>query len=120
MIRYRGINHLAMATRDMDVTIRFWRDLLEMRMVATLGRPGYRHYFFEITEHDMIAFFEWPEAEKISEKEDDAVKEMSLLQRIIAVFTNPTVFNPDSGPTKWTGHVAEHSQNLDKDRKSVV
>jgi catechol 2,3-dioxygenase-like lactoylglutathione lyase family enzyme len=69
MPRYTGINHLAMATRDMDATIRFWRDLLGMRLVAGLGRPGYRHYFFEISAHDMIAFFEWPDVEKIPEKD---------------------------------------------------
>lgn len=63
MIRYTGINHLAMATRDMTRTIRFWRDLLGMRLVAGIGRPGYRHYFFEISDHDMIAFFEWPDVE---------------------------------------------------------
>ena len=69
MVRYSGINHLAMATRDMDTTIRFWRDLLGMRLVAGLGRPGYRHYFFEISEHDMIAFFEWPDVDKVTEKD---------------------------------------------------
>ena len=69
MPSYTGINHLAMATRDMDATIRFWRDLLGMRLVAGLGRPGYRHYFFEISAHDMIAFFEWPDVEKIPEKD---------------------------------------------------
>jgi len=69
MIRYTGINHLAMATKDMDETIRFWRDLLGMRLVAGLGRPGYRHYFFEISAHDMIAFFEWQEVERIPEKD---------------------------------------------------
>lgn len=68
-MRYTGINHLAMVTRDMDATIRFWRDLLRMRLVAGMGRPGYRHYFFEISENDMIAFFEWPGAEPIAEKD---------------------------------------------------
>jgi len=69
MVKYSGINHLAMVTKDMDATIRFWRDLLGMRLVAGLGRPGYRHYFFEISAHDMIAFFEWPDVEKIPEKD---------------------------------------------------
>jgi catechol 2,3-dioxygenase-like lactoylglutathione lyase family enzyme len=69
MVKYTGINHLAMATRDIDMTIRFWRDLLGMRMVVSLGRPGYRHYFFEISDHDMIAFFEWPDVDKIPEKD---------------------------------------------------
>lgn len=72
MVKYTGVNHLAMATRDMDTTIRFWRDLLGLRLVAGLGRPGYRHYFFEISEHDLIAFFEWPEVEKVPEKDHGA------------------------------------------------
>ncbi len=68
-LHYTGVNHLAMVTNDMDATIRFWRDLLEMRLVAGLGRPGYRHYFFEISAHDLLAFFEWPKAKKITEKD---------------------------------------------------
>jgi catechol 2,3-dioxygenase-like lactoylglutathione lyase family enzyme len=72
MVNYTGINHLAMATGNMEETIRFWRDLLEMRLVAGLGRPGYRHYFFEISANDMIAFFEWPEVEKGPEKDHGA------------------------------------------------
>lgn len=54
MVKYNGINHLAMATGDMDRTIRFWRDLLGMRLVAGLGKPGYRHYFFEMTDSTFI------------------------------------------------------------------
>jgi catechol 2,3-dioxygenase-like lactoylglutathione lyase family enzyme len=69
MIRFNGVNHLAMATGDMDKTIRFWRDLLGMRLVAGLGKPGYRHYFFEISKSDLIAFFEWPGVKPVAEKE---------------------------------------------------
>ena len=69
MVKFHGINHLAMATGDMDATIRFWRDFLGMRLVAGLGSDKYKHYFFEISEHDMIAFFEWPEVGKIPEKD---------------------------------------------------
>ncbi|OGW25416.1 MAG: glyoxalase [Nitrospirae bacterium GWC2_42_7] len=69
MIKFNGINHLAMATGDMDETIRFWRDLLGMRLVAGLGGPGYRHFFFEISGNDLIAFFEWPDVKPAEEKE---------------------------------------------------
>ena len=69
MTRYNGINHLAMVTGDMDMTIRFWRDLLGMRLVAGIGQEGYRHYFFEISKTDLIAFFEWPGVEKIPDKD---------------------------------------------------
>lgn len=68
MIKYTGVNHLALATGDMDRTIRFWRDLLGMRLVAGLGRPGYRHYFFQISETDLVAF-EWPDVAPLPEKD---------------------------------------------------
>jgi len=69
MIKYNAIHHLAMATRDMDETVRFWRDLLGMRLVVGLGKPGYRHYFFEVSEKSHLAFFEWPGVEPVSEKD---------------------------------------------------
>ena len=69
MTRYTGINHLAMVTNEMKATIRFWRDLLGMRLIAGLGRPGYRHYFFELSDRDMIAFFEWPQSAPLPEKD---------------------------------------------------
>ena len=69
MTLYTGINHLAMVTCNMERTIRFWRDLLGMRLIGGLGSKGYRHYFFEISERDMIAFFEWPDVETVPEKD---------------------------------------------------
>ncbi len=63
MGHYQGIHHLALVTNDMDKTVRFYRDILGMKLVATTGnRPGrpYRHYFFELGPHQTIAFFEWP------------------------------------------------------------
>ena len=72
MAAFTGINHLAMVTADMERTVHFWRDLLGMRLVVGLGHQGYRHYFFEITDKDMIAFFEWPHVEPIAEKDHGA------------------------------------------------
>ena len=72
MIKYNGINHLAMVTSDMDATIRFWTDLLGMRLLAGLGHPAYRHYFFEISPDHMIAFFEWPGVKPAVEKDHGA------------------------------------------------
>lgn len=69
MPRFTGINHLAMATADMEATVRFWRDLLGMRLVAGIGHPGYRHYFLEISGTDMIAFFEWPHVKPLEPKD---------------------------------------------------
>lgn len=67
-MRFNGVNHLALVTGDMNATIRFWRDLLGMRLVAGLGAPGYRHYFFELSDTDLVAFFEWPGVEPLPEK----------------------------------------------------
>lgn len=69
MVNYVGVNHLAVVTGDMDLTIRFWRDLLGMRLVVAIGEPGYRHYFFEISPGCMVAFFEWPNVEPVPEKD---------------------------------------------------
>ena len=36
------------------------------------GASGLRHYFFEITKTDCIAFFEWPGVEPVAEKDHGA------------------------------------------------
>ncbi len=69
MTRYRSVNHVAFATRDLDSTIRFWRDLLGMRLIAGLNDAGSRQYFFEITEYMMISFFQWPDVEPVPDKD---------------------------------------------------
>lgn len=68
-MKFNGVNHLAMATGDMDTTIRFWRDLLGMKLVEGLGEPGYRHYFFQLSDKDLVAFFEWPGVKPVPQKE---------------------------------------------------
>ena len=60
--RWRGINHLALVTTDMDATTRFYHGVLGARLVATIGTPGFRHYFFEIGAGNTIAFFEYRDA----------------------------------------------------------
>lgn len=67
-MNYTGINHLAMVTSDMALTIRYWRDLLEMPLISGFGEDGFRHYFFEIDAHNTIAFFEWDGAEPLPQK----------------------------------------------------
>jgi catechol 2,3-dioxygenase-like lactoylglutathione lyase family enzyme len=57
--RWRGINHLALVTTDMDATVRFYHGVLGARLVATIGTPDFRHYFFELGPEQTIAFFEY-------------------------------------------------------------
>src|ERR1019366_10685052 len=57
--RWRGINHLALITADMDATVRFYHGVLGARLVATIGTPQFRHYFFEFGPENTVAFFEY-------------------------------------------------------------
>jgi catechol 2,3-dioxygenase-like lactoylglutathione lyase family enzyme len=61
--RWRGINHLALITTDMDATTRFYHGVLGARLVATIGTPAFRHYFFEVGPGNTIAFFEYQHTE---------------------------------------------------------
>ena len=72
-MKYNGVNHIALATGKIDETIRFWRDLLGMRLIAAVGETGNMQYFFEISECCSIAFFEWPAVEPVPEKEHGRV-----------------------------------------------
>jgi catechol 2,3-dioxygenase-like lactoylglutathione lyase family enzyme len=69
MINYRCVNHLAFATGSLERTIRFWRDLLGMRLVLTSRWDVSKIYFFEISEGALIGFFEWPGVEPVEEHE---------------------------------------------------
>lgn len=56
---WRGINHLALITTDMDATVRFYHGVLGARVVATVGTPDFRHYFFDFGPQCTVAFFEY-------------------------------------------------------------
>jgi catechol 2,3-dioxygenase-like lactoylglutathione lyase family enzyme len=57
--QWRGVNHLAMVTNDMDETVRFYHGVLGMPLVATIAAGPMRHYFFRIGPQSTVAFFEW-------------------------------------------------------------
>ena len=61
--KWRGVNHLALVTNDMDATTRFYTGVLGMPLVSTLMAGPMRHYFFEIGTGNTVAFFEIPDAE---------------------------------------------------------
>ncbi len=65
----KGINHLAFITQDMEKTVRYYRDLLQMELVAGIGHGGYRHYFFLLGDGTtQIAFFEYDGASTMERK----------------------------------------------------
>ena len=61
-VHWRGMNHLALVTDNMDDTVRFYHGVLGMRLVATLMAGPMRHYFFQIGPEETVAFFEVPDA----------------------------------------------------------
>ena len=58
-LHWRGINHLALITTDMDRTVRFYHEVMGAPLVATIGTGNFRHYFFSLGEGNTIAFFEY-------------------------------------------------------------
>ena len=65
----KGINHLAFITSDMVKTIRFYRDLLNLKLTAGIGHDGYRHYFFQFPDGvTHVAFFEYDGATAMNRK----------------------------------------------------
>ncbi len=69
MMKLQGINHLAFITDDMVKTIRFYRDLLGLKLSAGIGHEGYRHYFFQFPDGAThIAFFEYEGASIMNRK----------------------------------------------------
>ena len=65
---FTGVSHLAFITRDLEATVRFYRDLLGLRLCMSMADAATKHYFFQLTERDSIAFFVWDEATPIVEK----------------------------------------------------
>ncbi len=75
MIKPKGVHHLALLTKDMDATVKFYTEVLEWPVVVTLQLPdpdplpgitwgklaGCKHYFFDIGNGARLAFFSWNE-----------------------------------------------------------
>ena len=60
----RGIDHLALVCRDMKKTVDFYCGTLGMPLVKTIDLPGGggQHFFFDIGNGDLLAFFWFPDA----------------------------------------------------------
>ena len=77
-MEYRGISDVALVTNDMDKTVRFYRDVLGMRVAVTfageIGGQRIRHYFFGLGPTSCLSFFEWP-AVKMPGRKDAGIPE---------------------------------------------
>ncbi|AIT82180.1 VOC family protein [Novosphingobium pentaromativorans] len=72
---FKGVHHLVLNTDDIKTTIDFYSGILHMPLIHALrvppgisrGNPPFerlRHYFFDMGNDNMLAFFELPKGEK--------------------------------------------------------
>ena len=60
----RGLNHVAMVSKDMQRTVEFYTNVLGMKLIRTLDLPGGsgQHFFFDMGGGQCFAFFWFPDA----------------------------------------------------------
>lgn len=59
----RGVHHLALLASDVEQTIDFYQGLLEFPLTDVFENRDYRgstHFFFDIGEGNLLAFFDFP------------------------------------------------------------
>ena len=59
----RGLHHTALVSGDVERTTRFYNDLLEFpltEMIDNRDYPGSTHFFFDIGNGNLLAFFDFP------------------------------------------------------------
>jgi catechol 2,3-dioxygenase-like lactoylglutathione lyase family enzyme len=59
----RGLHHAALISADVERTIRFYQELLEFPLTEIVGNrdyPGSNHFFFDIGNGNLLAFFDFP------------------------------------------------------------
>jgi catechol 2,3-dioxygenase-like lactoylglutathione lyase family enzyme len=59
----RGLHHVAFLSSDVERTVLFYQELLEFPLTDIFENRDYRgsnHFFFDIGNHNLIAFFDFP------------------------------------------------------------
>src|SRR4029453_2873159 len=59
----RGLHHAAVLCADVERTIRFYQDLLEFPLTDIFENRDYKgsnHFFFDIGNGNLLAFFDFP------------------------------------------------------------
>ena len=59
----RGVHHTALISSDVERTVRFYQDLLEFpltELIENRDYPGSSHFFFDIGNGNLLAFFDFP------------------------------------------------------------
>jgi catechol 2,3-dioxygenase-like lactoylglutathione lyase family enzyme len=59
----RGLHHTALISSDVEATIRFYQDVLGFPLTELIENrdfPGSSHFFFDIGNGNLLAFFDFP------------------------------------------------------------
>ena len=59
----RGVHHVALISSDVERTVRFYQEVLEMpltEMFENRDYPGSTHFFFDLGNGNALAFFDLP------------------------------------------------------------
>jgi catechol 2,3-dioxygenase-like lactoylglutathione lyase family enzyme len=59
----RGLHHTALISSDVERTVRFYQDLLGFPLTELIDNrdyPGSSHFFFDIGQGNLLAFFDFP------------------------------------------------------------
>ena len=59
----RGLHHTALISSDVERTVRFYQDLLGFpltELIENRDYPGSTHFFFDIGNGNLLAFFDFP------------------------------------------------------------
>ena len=59
----RGLHHTALISSDVETTIRFYQDVLGFpltELIENRDYPGSSHFFFDIGNGNLLAFFDFP------------------------------------------------------------
>jgi len=59
----RGVHHVALICADVETTVRFYQELLEFPLTELFENrdyPGSNHFFFDIGNGNLLAFFDFP------------------------------------------------------------
>ena len=59
----RGLHHFALVCSDVEETVRFYQEVLEFPLTEIFENrdyPGSNHFFFDIGNDNLIAFFDFP------------------------------------------------------------
>lgn len=59
----RGLHHVAIVCADVETTVRFYQELLEFPLTEIIENRDYagsNHFFFDIGNGNLIAFFDFP------------------------------------------------------------